>query len=67
MATMQKINESDSGDAFQELASATDEFERFKHPHAIRIGRIADEIAKRFHMAARAQVAAGGGLAARPG
>ena len=50
---MQKINDSDSGDAFQELASATDEFERFKHPHAIRIARIADEIAKRFHMAAR--------------
>lgn len=50
---MQKMSESDPGDAFQELASATDEFERYKHPHAVRIARIADEIAQRFHMAAR--------------
>jgi HD-GYP domain-containing protein (c-di-GMP phosphodiesterase class II) len=52
MAT-QKMSESDYGDAFQDLASATDEFERYKHPHAVRIARIADEIAQRFNMAAR--------------
>ena len=50
---MQKMSESDSGGAFKELASATDEFERYKHPHAVRIARIADEIAQRFNMAAR--------------
>ena len=40
-----------AGDAFKQLAAATDEFERYKNPHAIRIARIADEIAKRFQLA----------------
>lgn len=32
------------------LARAADEFEGYTEPHAIRIARIADEIAKRFHL-----------------
>jgi HD-GYP domain-containing protein (c-di-GMP phosphodiesterase class II) len=39
--------------AFLQLATAADEFERYDHPHAARIARIADEIAKKFHMAAQ--------------
>lgn len=50
---MQRTSETERGDAFQQLAAATDEFERYQHPHAMRIARIADEIAERFHMAAR--------------
>ena len=37
--------------AFQQLAGAADEFERYAHPHAARIARIADELARAFHMA----------------
>ena len=42
-----------ASDAFQQLATATDEFEQYKNPHALRIARIADEVAKRFQMAAQ--------------
>src|SRR5437773_2737128 len=40
-----------ASEAFKQLASAADQFERYAHPHAIRIARIADEIAKLFHLA----------------
>ncbi len=51
---MQTTSEKDlAGDAFQQLSSATDEFEQYKNPHAIRIVRIADEIARSFQMAAQ--------------
>lgn len=55
MSVMQTTSELDqvTSDAFQQLAAATDEFERYKNPHAMRIGRIADEIAKRFQLAAQ--------------
>ena len=32
------------------LASAADEFEAYAHPHAMRISRLADEVAKLFHL-----------------
>jgi HD-GYP domain-containing protein (c-di-GMP phosphodiesterase class II) len=38
-------------EAFIQLASATDQFERYANPHALRIARIADEIASGFQMA----------------
>jgi len=53
MASIHRTSETEKGDAFQQLAEATDEFERYRHPHAIRIARIADQIADRFHMATR--------------
>jgi HD-GYP domain-containing protein (c-di-GMP phosphodiesterase class II) len=40
-----------TGEAFIRMASATDDFERYAHPHAARIARLADELAKLFHMA----------------
>jgi HD-GYP domain-containing protein (c-di-GMP phosphodiesterase class II) len=40
-----------ASEAFRQLASAADQFERYANPHAGRIARIADEIAKIFHMA----------------
>ena len=39
------------GEAFMRLASATDEFEQYAHPHATRIAKIADALAKSFHLA----------------
>lgn len=53
MPLLQTTSENEQGDAFQQLASATDEFERYTHPHAVRLARIADEIAQRFQMAGR--------------
>ncbi|MEP6636005.1 MAG: HD domain-containing phosphohydrolase [Acidobacteriota bacterium] len=52
---MQTTNEVEqaAGDAFQQLSAATDEFERYKNPHGIRIARIADAIGRRFQMATR--------------
>ena len=35
-------------DAFTRLAEAADEFEGYAHPHAARIARLADELAKLF-------------------
>src|ERR671938_204333 len=40
-----------SGEAFAELATTTDRFERYEHPHAQRIAAIADELAMMFHLA----------------
>src|SRR5436309_2421311 len=40
-----------TGEAFMRLASATDEFEAYAHPHATRIAKIADALAKSFHLA----------------
>jgi HD-GYP domain-containing protein (c-di-GMP phosphodiesterase class II) len=39
------------GEAFLRLASATDEFEGYTHGHASRIAKIADALAKSFHLA----------------
>ena len=41
----------DSRDAFVQLATAADAFERYANPHATRISAIAVEIAVLFHMA----------------
>lgn len=40
-----------AAEAFLELAKTVDKFERYEHPHALRIANIADEIAKAFHLA----------------
>jgi HD-GYP domain-containing protein (c-di-GMP phosphodiesterase class II) len=40
-----------AGEAFLRLASAADEFEGYAHPHAARIAKLADEVAKLFHLA----------------
>jgi len=40
-----------ASEAFQQLSTATDRFERYDNPHATRIAVIADEIAKRFNLA----------------
>lgn len=37
-------------EVFIRLAAATDEFEGYSHTHAARISRLADEVAKLFHM-----------------
>ena len=41
----------DAGDAFVQLATVADVFERYANPHAIRIATIAGEISRAFHMA----------------
>ena len=38
-------------EAYLQLASAADEFERYANPHAVRIAAIADKIAEAFHLA----------------
>ena len=38
-------------DAYLQLAAAADRFEKYAHPHAVRIGAIADALAKAFHLA----------------
>ena len=40
-------------EAFLRLASATDAFEAYDHPHATRIAKLADRLAKLFHLAAQ--------------
>lgn len=50
--TEQRENERVITEVFMRLASASDEFEGYSHPHAARISRLADEVAKLFHMAA---------------
>ena len=40
-----------TGEAFMRLATATDEFEAYAHPHAARIARLADALARSFHLA----------------
>jgi HD-GYP domain-containing protein (c-di-GMP phosphodiesterase class II) len=44
-------NERVMGDAFMRLATAADDFERYAHPHAARIARLADALARQFHLA----------------
>ncbi|HMF55788.1 MAG TPA: HD domain-containing phosphohydrolase [Pyrinomonadaceae bacterium] len=43
--------ESATGEMFARLASSADEFEAYSNAHAARIARIADEMAKLFHLA----------------
>ena len=43
--------ESATKEAFVRLALAADEFEGYAHPHATRIAKLADELAKLFHLA----------------
>ncbi|HKS28939.1 MAG TPA: HD domain-containing phosphohydrolase [Pyrinomonadaceae bacterium] len=38
-------------EVFMRIASATDEFEGYRHTHAARIAKLADEVARLFHMA----------------
>lgn len=38
-------------EVFMRLATASDEFECYSHTHAARLSRLADEVAKLFHMA----------------
>jgi HD-GYP domain-containing protein (c-di-GMP phosphodiesterase class II) len=52
MPTLFAKSENDSArDAYLHLAAAADEFERYEHPHAVRIAAIADSIAEAFHLA----------------
>jgi HD-GYP domain-containing protein (c-di-GMP phosphodiesterase class II) len=44
-------NERVASEAFMRLASATDDFEGYAHPHATRIASLADALAKSFHLA----------------
>lgn len=39
-----------AGEVFLRLAGTADEFERYAHPHAVRVARIADELAKVFRL-----------------
>lgn len=40
-----------SGEALLRLADAADKFEGYAHPHAARIAKLSDEVAKLFHLA----------------
>ena len=40
-----------AAEAFARLAEAADRFEGYEHPHAARVARLADEVAKRFRLA----------------
>lgn len=50
MAALRK-NKNDAREAYMQFAAAADEFEQYKHPHALRIAVIADKIAETFHLA----------------
>ncbi|MBA3804856.1 MAG: HD domain-containing protein [Acidobacteria bacterium] len=39
------------GEVFVELASASDHFEAYRNPHALRVAKLSDEIAKLFKLA----------------
>jgi HD-GYP domain-containing protein (c-di-GMP phosphodiesterase class II) len=39
-----------TGEAFVRMASATDVFENYAHPHATRLAALADELARMFHL-----------------
>jgi HD-GYP domain-containing protein (c-di-GMP phosphodiesterase class II) len=43
-------NERNVGEAFMRLAAAADDFEEYAHPHAARIARLADAVARLFHL-----------------
>ncbi|HEX5705666.1 MAG TPA: HD domain-containing phosphohydrolase [Pyrinomonadaceae bacterium] len=49
-----EFNESERAahEAFARLASAVDEFEAYAHPHALRVAKIADEVARLFRLSA---------------
>ncbi len=53
MVALQKIEliDTETGEAFLELAKTADRFEQYDHPHAQRIANIADELAIVFHLA----------------
>ncbi|HUQ32009.1 MAG TPA: HD domain-containing phosphohydrolase [Pyrinomonadaceae bacterium] len=44
-------SERNAGEAFSRLAAAADDFEGYAHPHAARIAKLADAVAKLFHLA----------------
>ncbi len=43
-------NERIASEAFMRLAAAADEFEGYRHPHAARVARLSDEMAKVFRL-----------------
>ena len=47
----QKENDRIITEVFMRLAAASDDFEGYSHPHAARISRLSDEVAKLFNMA----------------
>lgn len=53
MATVQLDSEHDrlAREAYLQLASAADRFERYENPHAVRIAALAERIADVFHLA----------------
>src|SRR5882762_7478449 len=53
MATAHLDTEHDllAREAYLQLASATDRFERYENPHAVRIAALADRVAQAFHLA----------------
>lgn len=53
MSTLSVDKERDrvAREAYRQLSEAADEFERYPHPHALRIAAIADRIAEALHMA----------------
>src|ERR1700682_1406622 len=48
---IEKESDRAASEAFVQLSSAADQFERYANPHAIRMATIADEIAKAFNIA----------------
>jgi HD-GYP domain-containing protein (c-di-GMP phosphodiesterase class II) len=50
MSVTSTINDTVANEAFLRLAAASDQFERYANPHAVRIAAIADEIAKLLHI-----------------
>ncbi len=55
MATLSIATEHErlASEAYLQLASAADRFERYENPHAVRIAALADRIAESFHMASQ--------------
>ena len=51
MSSVIKQIDLDAREAFKQLASAADAFERYANPHASRLAAIAAELARVFHMA----------------
>lgn len=53
MSTIQtsELIDKQASEAFLQLATTADRFERYENSHALRIANIADEIAKTFHLA----------------
>jgi HD-GYP domain-containing protein (c-di-GMP phosphodiesterase class II) len=53
MSVTQTINDSVAVEAFRQLGAASDQFEGYSNPHALRIATIADEIAKLLNIGAQ--------------